>query len=113
MAKPLPSDAVLLLSEKQRLAHPEWESGGGGLVSTITDYAMFAQMLLDGGKSGGRQYLSPAAFRQMTTDHMGRAPASRGTTSIFPATALATAMVLRFAPTPEMRGRRRPARSAN
>ena len=30
MAKPLPSDAVLLLSEKQRLAHPEWESGGAG-----------------------------------------------------------------------------------
>ena len=71
MAKPLPSDAVLLRSEKQRLAHPEWESGGGGLVSTITDYAMFAQMLLDGGKSGGRQYLGPAAFRQMTTDHIG------------------------------------------
>ena len=32
---------------------------------------MFAQMLLDGGKSGGRQYLTPAAFRQMTTDHIG------------------------------------------
>jgi CubicO group peptidase (beta-lactamase class C family) len=71
MAKPLPSDAVLLLSEKQRLANPEWESGGGGLVSSITDYAMFAQMLLDGGKSGGRQFLSPTAFRQMTTDHIG------------------------------------------
>jgi CubicO group peptidase (beta-lactamase class C family) len=71
MAKPLPSDAVLLLSEKQRLANPEWESGGGGLISSITDYAMFAQMLLDGGKSGGRQFLSLAAFRQMTTDHIG------------------------------------------
>lgn len=71
MAKPLPSDAVLLLSEKQRLANPEWESGGGGLVSTIRDYAIFAQMLLNGGKSGGREYLSPAAFRQMTTDHIG------------------------------------------
>jgi CubicO group peptidase (beta-lactamase class C family) len=71
MAEPLPSDAILLLAEKERREHPEWESGGGGLVSTITDYALFAQMLLDGGKSGGRQYLSPAAFRQMTTDHIG------------------------------------------
>jgi CubicO group peptidase (beta-lactamase class C family) len=71
MAKPLPSDAVLLLSEKERLENPQWESGGGGLVSTITDYAKFAQMLLDGGQAGGRQFLSPAAFRQMTTDHIG------------------------------------------
>jgi CubicO group peptidase (beta-lactamase class C family) len=71
MAEPLPSDAILLLAEKERREHPEWQSGGGGLVSTITDYALFAQMLLDGGKSGGRQYLSPAAFKQMTTDHIG------------------------------------------
>jgi CubicO group peptidase (beta-lactamase class C family) len=28
-------------------------------------------MLLKGGTSGGRQYLSPAAFKQMTTDHIG------------------------------------------
>src|ERR1700687_1032152 len=71
MAEPLPDDAVLRLSEKERRAHPEWESGGGGLVSTITDYARFAQMLLNGGKLGGKQYLSPTAFRQMTSDHIG------------------------------------------
>jgi len=71
MAEPLPEDAILLRSEKRRREHPEWESGGGGLVSTITDYARFAQMLLDGGTSGGRQYLSPTAFRQMSSDHIG------------------------------------------
>jgi CubicO group peptidase (beta-lactamase class C family) len=71
MAEPLPDDDILQLAEKERRAHPEWESGGGGLVSTITDYARFAQMLLDGGKFAGRQYLSPAAFKQMTTDHIG------------------------------------------
>jgi CubicO group peptidase (beta-lactamase class C family) len=71
MAEPLPDDAILLRSEKRRREHPEWESGGGGLASTITDYARFAQMLLDGAKSGGRQYLSPAAFKEMTTDHIG------------------------------------------
>ena len=71
MAEPLPDDAILRLAEQARRAHPEWESGGGGLVSTITDYARFAQMLLDGGKFAGRQYLSPAAYELMTTDHIG------------------------------------------
>jgi CubicO group peptidase (beta-lactamase class C family) len=71
MAEPLPDDAILLLAERDRRAHPEWESGGGGLVSTITDYARFAQMLLDGGKLGGKRYLSPTAFKEMTTDHIG------------------------------------------
>jgi hypothetical protein len=28
MAEPLPNDAILLLSEKERRGHPEWESGG-------------------------------------------------------------------------------------
>lgn len=71
MAEPLPGDAVLRLSVRERRAHPEWESGGGGLLSTITDYARFAQMLLGGGKLDGKQYLSPAAFRQMTSDQIG------------------------------------------
>jgi len=71
MAEPLPHDAILRRAESDRRAHPEWESAGGGLVSTTTDYARFAQMLLNGGKFGGRQYLSPAAFKQMTTDHIG------------------------------------------
>ena len=71
MAQPLPSDTILRLSLKERRAHPEWESGGGGLISTVTDYARFAQMLLNGGKLDGKQYLSPAAFRQMTSDQIG------------------------------------------
>ena len=72
MAEPLPADGVLRLAESDRRAHPEWESGGGGLVSTTTDYARFAQMLLNGGKLDGKRYLGPAAFKQMTTDHIGR-----------------------------------------
>jgi CubicO group peptidase (beta-lactamase class C family) len=71
MAEPFPDDTNLFLAEKARRAHPEWESGGGGLVSTISDYAQFAQMLLNGGKLGGKQYLSPAAFKQMASDHIG------------------------------------------
>jgi CubicO group peptidase (beta-lactamase class C family) len=71
MAEPLPADGVLRLAESDRRAHPEWESGGGGLVSTTVDYARFAQMLLNGGKLDGKKYLGPAAFKQMTTDHIG------------------------------------------
>ena len=71
MAEPLPSDTILKLAETQRRAHPEWESGGGGLVSSLTDYARFAQMILGGGQLDGKRYLSPAAFKSMTSDHIG------------------------------------------
>ncbi|KIZ41733.1 beta-lactamase [Rhodopseudomonas palustris] len=71
MAEPLPSDEILVQSEALRRAHPQWQSGGGGLVSTITDYARFAQMILKGGQLDGKRYLSPAAFKAMTTDHIG------------------------------------------
>jgi len=71
MAEPLPSDTILIDAERQRRAHPEWQSGGGGLVSTATDYARFAQMILDGGESGGKRYLSREAFKLMTSDRIG------------------------------------------
>jgi CubicO group peptidase (beta-lactamase class C family) len=71
MAEPLPSDTILKLAETQRRAHPEWESGGGGLVSTLNDYTRFAQMILGGGERDGKRYLSPAAFKAMTSDHIG------------------------------------------
>lgn len=71
MARPLPSDQILLDAERERLDHPEWQSGGGGLLSTITDYQRFSQMLLNGGEFDGKRYLSPAAFKAMTTDQIG------------------------------------------
>ena len=71
MAEPLPSDTVLVDAQRKRRANPEWKSGGGGLVSTITDYARFAQMILNGGELDGTRYLSPSAFKDMTTDHVG------------------------------------------
>ncbi|MBR0826966.1 serine hydrolase [Bradyrhizobium manausense] len=71
MARPLPSDMILLDAERDRLGHPEWESGGGGLLSTMNDYSRFAQMLLNGGEFDGKRYLSPAAFKDMTTDQIG------------------------------------------
>ena len=67
MAEPLPSDRILLLAEHERRVHPEWESGGGGLVTTITDYARFAQMLLNGGVYAHHRILQRATIAQFTT----------------------------------------------
>ena len=57
----------------------EYSSGGGGLYSTIEDYALFAQMLLDGGQLNGKRVLSPRTVDLMASvfvpDTMpGRAP---------------------------------------
>jgi CubicO group peptidase (beta-lactamase class C family) len=49
----------------------KWQSGGGGMVSTLADLARFSQMLLNGGTLGGRRYLSAASFAVMTNDHVG------------------------------------------
>ena len=58
-------------SSATRLHVTRWESGGGGMVSTISDMARYGQMLLDGGTLDGKTYLSPATFAAMTTDHIG------------------------------------------
>jgi len=54
-------------------SRPAFPSGADGLVSTVDDWHRFARMLLAGGSFGGRQLLSPASVRQMTTDHLTRA----------------------------------------
>jgi len=47
---------------------PSLESGGGGLVSTTTDYGRFAQMILNKGELDGVRILSPAAVELMGTN---------------------------------------------
>jgi CubicO group peptidase (beta-lactamase class C family) len=49
---------------------PKIASGGGGLYSTIDDYARFAQMLLRGRQLGGVRILSPEAVSIMTANHI-------------------------------------------
>ncbi|WP_024512861.1 serine hydrolase domain-containing protein [Bradyrhizobium sp. ARR65] len=72
IAKAMPSDSDFRVGFESDADKPmKWESGGGGMVSTMHDMARFAQMVLDGGKFGGKQYLSPKAYEQMTTDHVG------------------------------------------
>jgi CubicO group peptidase (beta-lactamase class C family) len=50
---------------------PGFESGGGGLVSTASDYARFLQMLLSRGTLDGRRLLSRKTIELMTADHLG------------------------------------------
>lgn len=46
-------------------------SGGAGLSSTIYDYAVFLQMLLNGGKYDGKQLLSRNSVRMMVMNQIG------------------------------------------
>lgn len=49
---------------------PRIASGGGGLFSTLDDYARFAQMLLGKGELGGVRVLSADAVALMTANHL-------------------------------------------
>ena len=72
IAKPMPNDSDFRVGFVAYADQPmKWESGGGGMISTMRDLAHFSQMMLDGGKFGGKQYLSPKAYIDMTTDHVG------------------------------------------
>lgn len=46
-------------------------SGGGGLVSTMSDYLRFAEMLRLGGTLDGIRLLGPKTVALMTADHLG------------------------------------------
>ncbi len=73
IAQPLPEDADFKVGfQSQPDIFMKWESGGGGMVSTLHDYARFAQMLLNGGALDGKQYLKPETFAAMSRDYIGK-----------------------------------------
>jgi CubicO group peptidase (beta-lactamase class C family) len=49
---------------------PKFESGGGGLMSTLADYTRFAAMLSFGGAIDGVRILSPRTLSFMASDHL-------------------------------------------
>ncbi len=53
-------------------------SGGAGLSSTAYDYALFMQMLLNGGTLNGKRILSKASIRMMTSNQLGQVPFRSG-----------------------------------
>jgi CubicO group peptidase (beta-lactamase class C family) len=52
------------------LRMPTLLSGGGGMVSTASDYLQFCRMLLNGGTLDGAQVLSPKTIQLMTLNHL-------------------------------------------
>jgi CubicO group peptidase (beta-lactamase class C family) len=72
IAKPMPKDSDFRVGFIGYADVPtKWESGGGGMLSTMSDFAKFSQMILDGGKFDGKQIISPKSFELMTSDHVG------------------------------------------
>ena len=49
---------------------PRRLSGGGGLVSTASDYAKFLQMMLNGGELFGKRFLRADTVREMTRNQL-------------------------------------------
>ena len=73
LAEPFPTDpwsgeTVQLFN---MLEKPAMESGGGGLVSTTTDYSRFCQLLLNGGALDGVRIIGRKTLELMTSDHLG------------------------------------------
>jgi CubicO group peptidase (beta-lactamase class C family) len=72
LAQPVPNDSDFRVGrENNPTVVKKWESASGGMVSTMSDFSKFAQMLLDGGKYQGKAILTPSAFKLMTTDQVG------------------------------------------
>ncbi|MEO0032817.1 MAG: hypothetical protein RIS94_2575 [Pseudomonadota bacterium] len=49
---------------------PRFESGGGGMLSTVEDYHRFCRMLAGRGAADGATLVSPATLRLMTQNHL-------------------------------------------
>jgi CubicO group peptidase (beta-lactamase class C family) len=52
------------------LLHKRYFSGGAGLTSTAWDYAVFLQMMLNGGRYNGVQILAPRTVQLMTSGQL-------------------------------------------
>jgi CubicO group peptidase (beta-lactamase class C family) len=76
IADPYPIDpdsgGAVKLFDPRRV--PNFESGGGGLMSTMADYTRFLRMLAGGGRLDGARLLSRDTLAFMTADHLGDIP---------------------------------------
>jgi CubicO group peptidase (beta-lactamase class C family) len=61
---------------------PVFESGAGGLASTVDDCLAFGRMMLNKGRHGNQPILSRLSVELMTTDHI--APAQKAVSDFFP-----------------------------
>lgn len=73
VVEPLPGDRFhgSIAGLGDPILRRRWESGGAGMVGTTSDYARFAQMLLNGGTLDGEKYLKPETVKLMASDLVG------------------------------------------
>ncbi len=85
IAEPLSTDPdtqqPVKLFNAKRVA--QFESGGGGLMSTAVDYARFCAMLAGGGTLGKERIVGPMTLEFMASDHLG--PEVRRGSDLLPA----------------------------
>ena len=61
---------------------PAVESGGGGLISTASDYARFCQMVVNGGELDGVRILAPASIELMGTNQIAQGALGRASGAV-------------------------------
>jgi CubicO group peptidase (beta-lactamase class C family) len=72
-------------AEESRFAQPPaFESGAGGLVSTVDDLLAFGEMMLNNGKYGDERILSRPSIELMTTDQITPEQKAASTSEFFP-----------------------------
>ena len=76
IAQPMPDDRLIApfvpITDPTKVRR--WESGGGGMVGTVGDYAKFCQMMLNRGSYRYKQILSPITVDAMTHDQARLGP---------------------------------------
>ncbi len=70
------------IAESRWSSPPPFESGAGGLISTVDDLHAFGEMMLGNGKSGNQRILSRPSVAVMTTDQL--LPAQKVDSDFFP-----------------------------
>jgi CubicO group peptidase (beta-lactamase class C family) len=61
---------LTMIDPNYPLVHKRYFSGGAGLTSTAWDYAVFLQMMLNGGRYNGVQILAPRTVQLMTSGQL-------------------------------------------
>jgi methyl acetate hydrolase len=65
-------DGNLMAIDLPAAENPEFEMGGGGLLSTMSDYGRFMRMILNDGELDGVRVLKPETVNTMCTNQMGK-----------------------------------------
>jgi CubicO group peptidase (beta-lactamase class C family) len=85
LAELLPDDNVVRHPLQRNPRAPRrFESGAGGLVSTVSDYARFCEMILRGGELDVRRYLKPETFKLMASNRLWPASGVNPSAYYFP-----------------------------